>query len=98
MQKTGFNVVAPVVGAVSFHGGESTAHGPFSSTSVWRIHHPTKARRDSIIQWIFQVPLKGGIGGIVHPPIGRKNTTYILPSGGLYNPYHPLQEPEKSIE
>ena len=23
------------------------------------------------------VPLKGGIGGIVHPPIGRKNTTYI---------------------
>ena len=28
-------------------------------------------------QWIFQVPLKGGIGGIVHPPIGRKNTTYI---------------------
>ena len=29
------------------------------------------------IQWIFQVPVKGGIGGIVHPPIGRKNTTYI---------------------
>ena len=23
------------------------------------------------------VPLKGGIGSIVHPPIGRKNTTYI---------------------
>ena len=23
------------------------------------------------------VPLKGGIGGIVHPPIGRKDTTYI---------------------
>ena len=23
------------------------------------------------------VPVKGGIGGIVHPPIGRKNTTYI---------------------
>ena len=28
-------------------------------------------------QWLFLVPLKGGIGSIVHPPIGRKNTTYI---------------------
>ncbi len=28
-------------------------------------------------QWLCLVPLKGGIGGIVHPPIGRKNTTYI---------------------
>ena len=28
-------------------------------------------------QWLFLVPLKGGIGGIVHPPIGSKNTTYI---------------------
>ena len=28
-------------------------------------------------QWLFLVPLKGGIGGIVHPPIGRKNATYI---------------------
>ena len=27
-------------------------------------------------QWIFQVPVKGGIGGVVHPPIGRKNATY----------------------
>ena len=25
----------------------------------------------------FWFPLKGGIGGIVHPPIGRKNATYI---------------------
>ena len=36
-----------------------------------------------------------------NPPIGsiyHLYTTYILPSGGLYNPYHPLQEPEKSIE
>ncbi len=23
-----------------------------------------------IYQWLFLVPLKGGIGGIVHPPIG----------------------------
>ena len=41
---------------------------------------------------VEMVPLKGGIGSIVHPPIGRKNTTYIplivlaLP-GGLYNGY-----------
>ena len=28
-------------------------------------------------QWLFLVPVKGGIGGIVHPPIGRKNTTNI---------------------
>ena len=39
-------------------------------------------------QWLFLVPLKGGIGGIVHPPIGRKNATYIpliycLQGGGL---------------
>ena len=28
-----------------------------------------------INQWIFQVPVKGGIGGIVHSPIGR----YVIP-------------------
>ena len=33
--------------------------------------------KKSDIQWLFLVPLKGGIGGIVHPPIGRKNATYI---------------------
>ena len=52
-------------------------------------------------QWLFLVPIKGGIGGIVHPPIGsiyHLYTTYILPSRGLYNPYHLLPEPEKSIE
>ena len=28
---------------------------------------------------VEMVPVKGGmVGGIVHPPIGRKNTTYIL--------------------
>ena len=30
-------------------------------------------------QWLFLVPVKGGIRSIVHPPIGRKNDTYILP-------------------
>ena len=53
--------------------------------------------------WFPMVPLKGGIGGIVHPPIGRKNTTYIpliyiLPSGGLYATYHLLGEPETTID
>ena len=49
------------------------------------------------------VPLKGGTGGIVHPPIGRKNTTYIplivlAEPGGLYATYHLLGEPETTIE
>ena len=47
------------------------------------------------------VPVKGGIGGIVHPPIGsiyHLYTTYILPSGGLYATYHLLREPETTIE
>ena len=47
------------------------------------------------------VPLKGGIGGIVHPPIGsiyHLYTTYTLPSGGLYATYHLLGEPETTIE
>ena len=36
-----------------------------------------------------------------NPPIGsiyHLYTTYILPSRGLYNPYHLLPEPEKSID
>ena len=48
------------------------------------------------------VPLKGGIGGIFDPPIGRKNTTCIslivLAFWGLYNPYHRLGEPETTID
>ena len=50
------------------------------------------------------VPLKGGIGGIVHPPIGSiyhlytTYISYILPSGGLYATYHLLREPETTIE
>ena len=51
---------------------------------------------------VEMVPLKGGIGGIVHPPIGRKDTTYILPSGGYMLPTtccgsqkQPLRVPEK---
>ena len=36
-----------------------------------------------------------------NPPIGsiyHLYTTYILPSGGLYNPYHRLGEPETTID
>ena len=44
-------------------------------------------------------------GGIVHPPIGKKNTTYIplivlAEPGGLYATYkyHLLGEPETTID
>ena len=37
----------------------------------------TGSERHPLYQWLLLVPVKGGIGGIVHPPIGRKNTTYI---------------------
>ncbi len=50
---------------------------------------------------VEMVPVKGGIGGIVHPPIGsiyHLYTTYILPSGGLYATYHLLGEPETAID
>ena len=52
-------------------------------------------------QWLFLVPLKGGRWHSPSPNWQEKYhlyTTYILPSGGLYATYHPLQEPEKSIE
>ena len=57
--------------------------------------------------WLFLVPVKGGIGGIVHPPIGRKNTTYIplivlAEPGGLYatDPtfYWNQKHPETTID
>ena len=50
------------------------------------------------------VPLKGGIGGIVHPPIGRKNATYIplivlaFVWGSKMLPIPPFREPETTIE
>ena len=54
---------------------------------------------NGIYQWIFQVPVKGGRWHII--PQLAVYTTYIpliLPSGGLYNPYHLLWEPETTIE
>ncbi len=52
---------------------------------------------------VEMVPVKGGIGGIVHPPIGSIYTAYIpltvLAFWGVKNAtYHPLHEPEKSID
>ncbi len=47
-------------------------------------------------QWLFLVPLKGGMDYII--PQLAVYTTYILPSGGLYNPYHLLGEPEAAID
>ena len=46
----------------------------------------------------------GMVGGmVVHPPIGRKNTTYIplivlAEPGGLYATYHLLGEPKTTID
>ncbi len=51
-----------------------------------------------LIQEKFLVPLKGGIGSIFHPPKGKDYKWYILLIGWLYTTYHPLQEPEKSID
>ena len=53
------------------------------------------------IEWIFQVPIKGGRDYIT--PKRRQGLYlicmwYILPIGWLYTTYHPLQEPEKSIQ
>ncbi len=41
-------------------------------------------------QWLFLVPVKGGLGGIVHPPSG---SIYHL-----YATYHLLREPETTID
>ena len=55
-------------------------------------------------QWLFLVPLKGGRWHSPSPNwqyiplIYHLYTTYILPSGGLYNPYHLLGEPETAID
>ena len=47
-------------------------------------------------QWLFLVPLKGGRDYIT--PQKAIYKWYILPIGGLYNPYHLLGEPETAID
>ncbi len=66
--------------------------------------YSTGCLRLNLFQWIFQVPVKGGIGSIVHPPIGRKNTTYIpliiycRTWGVICYRSHLLGEPETTID
>ncbi len=59
-------------------------------------HLTTISGKRFYIQWLFLVPLKGGRCHII--PQLAVYTTYILPSGGLYNPYHRLGEPETTID
>ena len=49
-----------------------------------------------LIQWIFQVPVKGGRDYIT--PYKAIYKWYILPLGGLYATYHLLGEPETTID
>ena len=52
-------------------------------------------------QWLFLVPLKGGRWHSPSPNWQERYhlyTTYILPSGGVHNPYNLLWEPETTIE
>ena len=55
-----------------------------------------KGKKPARIQWLFLVPLKGGMDYII--PQKAKYKWYILPIGGLYNPYHLLREPETTID
>ena len=64
---------------------------------------PAKKKNASSLR-LFLVPVKGGRDYIIPqlavyiPLIYHLYTTYILPSGGLYNPYHLLGEPETAID
>ena len=54
-------------------------------------------------QWLFLVPVKGGIGSIFHPPEGKDYKWYIsgiFPAnwGMDYATYHLLREPKITID
>ena len=70
--------------------------GWFSQLPVWWDMLVRSLEGLPEIQWLLLVPLKGGRWHIV--PQLAVNTTYILPSGGLYATYHLLGEPETTIE
>ena len=57
--------------------------------------HGIESVKKTPYQCFFLVPIKGGRWHII--PQLAVYTTYI-PFGGLYNPYHLLPEPEKSID
>ena len=68
------------VGDVSYFSNALARWVPeFFGPRCWLLDwtEPSTLMESPINQWLFLVPLKGGIGGIVHPPIGRKYTTYI---------------------
>ena len=69
-------------------------------TSVLGFHVSFRGCKSMVVEL---VPVKGGMGSKVHPPIGRKNATYITlivlaEPGGLYATYHLLREPETTID
>ena len=55
-------------------------------------------------QWLFLVPLKGGLGGIVHPPLLAGNSYHLYTTyspclmGVICHRSHLLGEPEATIE
>ena len=74
---------------------------------IWPQDHPVKLSQKILLVKLNHLPQSMVVFGsrkrwdrwlIVHPPIGRKNTTYTLPSGGLYATYHLLREPETTID
>ena len=70
--------------------------GPFWPRPERTTKNKTKRH---VFQWLFLVPLKDGIGAPNWQEKYHLYTTYspcLL--GGLYNHYHLLPEPEKSIE
>ena len=75
-------------------------HGKLSVNDVTPQHSSLEIlvthKKFTFYQWLFLVPLKGGRDYII--PQLAVYTTYILPSGGLYNPYHLLGEPETAID
>ena len=53
-----------------------------------------------IDQWLFLVPIKGGRWRHIIPQLAVFYHLYttLVPSRGLYATYHPLREPETTIE
>ena len=71
---------------------------------TFRLSGPLYKNRLTYVQWLLKwFPFSGGIGGIVHPPIGSKNTTYGIPlidclRGVICYWSHLLREPETTID
>ena len=84
------------VGKYSLHGAcgncsDRSSAFPFLLVTSWKpcidIQGPLDFPWDFCSMVVEMVPLKGGIGSIVHPPIGsiyHVYITYILTFGGLY--------------